>query len=662
MADKLDFMTELARDVDAKKHGQTSSFGTINDFVPRQRQVRESDYDRENDYENTRPFPREAMTQNYQVPPQPAAASYHTGTQPVYQEEPEQETEEYESEPMPAFSTVSEQPGSGMSEQEEMYGSASGNGPSSFHEEERVKIEKPKFQMPVGMIIGLILAAAVIGFLVWFFALRAKIVMPDFVGHNLSEVSSWAAQNKIDSTALARNYEYSVEYDSDVVISQSPEAGSRIKQSTPITLTVSQGPNPDDPVDFPDISNMTLSELNDWKNENKLTKTKISTEYNTTVEKDAVISYELKNVSENDFTRGSTLTIKVSKGPAPAGQVTVENFVGKSFNDVSLWANTKKIKLVRQDVNSETVDSGMVISQTPASGTAMNEGDTLTVTVSKGKGVKIPNLVGYSKEQLEAWTSSKNNTVTVVTNSVYNEAPLGSVIAQGVAPGTILDAGDVLTLTISLYMPILETNSQAWLGKDYLELRAWCDDVNYRGADIQAGEWGEDFQPIYSDEYPTPGQIIKYACYYGTSDIADGCGRPLNNYSRINYQRSLGKKTSQVAITEANLASLQAIINFCDANKMACTFEERELDASHNPFIKAVINGTCYYNNSHFQEIVNKGDSITVYYDSWTPSSTTSSDGSQTQSDQTQSGSNSQQGENQNSNGNSNGSDGSGNN
>ena len=53
---------------------------------------------------------------------------------------------------------------------------------------------------------------------------------------------------------------------------------------------------------------------------------------------------------------------------------------------------------------------------------------------------------------------------------------------------------------------------------------------------------------------------------------------------------------------------------------------------------------------------------ITVYYDSWTPSSTTSSDGSQTQSDQTQSGSNSQQGENQNSNGNSNGSDGSGNN
>ena len=47
MADKLDFMNELAKNVDAKKRGETSSFGTIDDFVPRKRNIPE-----ETEYEN----------------------------------------------------------------------------------------------------------------------------------------------------------------------------------------------------------------------------------------------------------------------------------------------------------------------------------------------------------------------------------------------------------------------------------------------------------------------------------------------------------------------------------------------------------------------------------------------------------------------------------
>jgi hypothetical protein len=171
----------------------------------------------------------------------------------------------------------------------------------------------------------------------------------------------------------------------------------------------------------------------------------------------------------------------------------------------------------------------------------------------------------------------------------------------------------VLLLTISLYMPILETNSRQWLGKDYLELRAWCDQVNSKGVDIQAGEWGEDFQPIYSDEYPTPGQIIKYACYYGTSDLADGCGRPLTANSRINYQRSLGPKTNtRATLTQDHLASAAAIVNFCNTNKMACAYEPK--DMSDGIMVKVKVNGNTYTNKDYFQEVIPAGTHIDVYY------------------------------------------------
>ena len=78
----------------------------------------------------------------------------------------------------------------------------------------------------------------------------------------------------------------------------------------------SDGPDPDELVTFPDIKNMTMDEIQDWIKENKLLKTKVVTEYSTTVEKDMVIKFDLKNISENNFTRGTNLNITVSKGEA----------------------------------------------------------------------------------------------------------------------------------------------------------------------------------------------------------------------------------------------------------------------------------------------------------------------------------------------------------
>lgn len=601
MAEKKDFMAELAKEVDAKKHGRDVKIDTVDDFVPKKRSVRETEYDREEDY--TAPVKKKPETDLDEM---------------VRMEEPKK---------LKTFSDELKD-NSGFDEKE-AYGDP--DSPDSFAEEERVKIEKPKRHLSAGGKILIAAAAVAAAFLIYWFGFAPHIVMQDFVGKDLNSVSAWAKQNKMDAGVVATaTPEYSMEIDKDLILSQSVSAGTKIRKDTPVTFTLSLGPDPDEAVAFPDIRNMTQSEITDWINENKLLKTKVTTQYSTTVESGAVISYDLKNADESSFTRGTTLNIICSKGAAPAGQVTVESWVNKEFAGANGWAASKKLTVNKQETYSDKVDSGLVISQSPEAGQSLEEGGTITFVVSKGKGVTVPNLVGYTKEQLDAWTADKNNDVTVVTKSIYNDAPAGSVISQSINAGTVVDSGTVLELTVSLYLPILQTNSRQWLGKDYLELKAWVDDVNSKGANIQAGEYGADYQPTTSDEYPTPGQITKYSCSYGTSSAGNGCDRPLSLNARIAYQVSTGPKTvatptpaptaepttapSSYALSTSDLADLGKITDFCNNNKMSCSYTAS--DAENDPMVKVSVNGKEYQTGDSFSEVVQEGTKISVTYNS----------------------------------------------
>jgi beta-lactam-binding protein with PASTA domain len=515
MTEKKDFMSTLAQEVEAKKHGQRSKIDSVDDFVSTRKLPKtdaDADYDGEFEVEDG----SQAAAPKAAAPaPQPVAKKASRRPEPEPEEEPEQPQEEVADDAGDEYETE-------------------GN-PDSFSEEKLQKVDKPMLKIKPGVWIALACVVALIGGLVYWFQFAPHITVPDFTGKNISEVATWAKQNKIENSMIATTYEYNFDNAKDIVLSQSKSAGSKIKTDTPLTFTVSNGPDPDEAVAFPDnLKAMTQDEIQSWIDTNKLSKTKITTQYSTSVPSGGVISYDLKSVNENNFTRGTSLSIVCSKGPAPAGQITVDNFVGKTYAEIQTWASSKKITLVKNETYSDTVDSGYIISQSVASGSAMNEGDTLTVVVSKGKGVTIPNLVGYTKDELTAWQSDKNNTVVVVPHSVYNMALEGTVVGQSIDPGTKVDSGTVLTLEVSAYMPILETNSRAWLGKDYLELNKWCDDVNGKGANVLAIQ--KATTPTKT-EYPTPGMITEYYCdgSLSSSSQADGCGRPLGLGARIYY-------------------------------------------------------------------------------------------------------------------------------
>lgn len=559
MAEKRDFMSELANEISEKKNGKLDHIQGVNDYKPKKKPVVEDNVD-----------------DDFDIPSMSTKSpKKETVEEPKY-EEPSEPDEEND----------------GEFDDQEAYGGFNGM-PASYSEEKVVKVDTPKKQ--VSPIAWAILAIAVvgIGFAIYWFKFAPHITLPNFVGKNISEVSTWAKQNKMDSSAIATNEPvYSMDYDKGVVVEQSVAAGKKVKKDTPITFTVSNGPDPDEKIEFPtDITSMTSSEISEWISENKLTKAKIISQYSNTVESGNVISYEVKNGSQEDFTRSTTLNVTCSKGPAPAGQVTVENYVGKLYSEIESWANTKKIVLNKVESFSDSVDKDKIISMDKKAGDTMKEGESMTVVVSKGKGVKIPNLVGYTAEQFEAWKADSSNSVSIVTKSVYNAAPKGSIIAQSLTAGSVVESGEVLELTVSEYLPILETDSRGWLGKDYLALKAQVDEWNSKGASIQAGQYGTVKEKC-SEEFTTPGSIIEYSCTGGTSSTGNGCERPLNLDARISYTISTGGCT--VTPTPTAAPETLKMSNYKNSSDLLVYAEVKGISLSNKVYAEASTKDSWY--------------------------------------------------------------------
>ena len=85
--------------------------------------------------------------------------------------------------------------------------------------------------------------------------------VPDFSGKSLTEVMKWASKNDITMT---QEYEYSDMIDEYHVIAQDVKAGSLIKNTKSITLSIGEGPNPNKMVAIPSMVGWTSEQVLDF--------------------------------------------------------------------------------------------------------------------------------------------------------------------------------------------------------------------------------------------------------------------------------------------------------------------------------------------------------------------------------------------------------------
>ncbi|WP_406167242.1 Stk1 family PASTA domain-containing Ser/Thr kinase [Streptomyces canus] len=247
------------------------------------------------------------------------------------------------------------------------------------------------------LIVAAILLALGLGVGVWYINSGQFTQVPALLTKTEAQ-----ARDRLDEAGLETGkvtYAYSDTVKRGTVISTDPGVGARIRNNDSVSITVSKGPQT---VKVPDVQGDALSNARTRLKAEGLQPGMVTREFSDEVPKGFVISTDPENGTT--LRAGSAIALTVSKG-AP---VDVPDVTGEDLADAraDLTEAGLKVKIATTRVNSE-YDAGQVAKQTPVGDSQAADGDTVTLTISKGpEMIEVPDVTGDSvddaKTDLEA--------------------------------------------------------------------------------------------------------------------------------------------------------------------------------------------------------------------------------------------------------------------
>jgi eukaryotic-like serine/threonine-protein kinase len=195
-----------------------------------------------------------------------------------------------------------------------------------------------------------------------------KTTVPDEKGKSSLE----AVQDLNDAHLRARVVQIPSNEPADTVLAQDPRPGTKVKQGTTVRINVSKGPQP---VTVPDVTGLPFDQASAQL-----------TSQGFKVNRTDVDSSEPANnvlsespVAGTSTTKGSTVTLTVSKGPTTADVPDVTNQDPGTATG-TLEASGFKVQQTQQDVTDPNLDQ-IVVDQDPKGGAQAKQGATVTIVV-----------------------------------------------------------------------------------------------------------------------------------------------------------------------------------------------------------------------------------------------------------------------------------------
>ena len=210
----------------------------------------------------------------------------------------------------------------------------------------------------------------------------------------------------------------------------------------------------------PDVRGMTLDEARTELTSYDLKVGTVEYQASDTVDKDHVIS---QNPDANgSTTSGGTVSLVVSSGEDESNKVEVPSLKGMtSENAQSILTSAGLIASVSETYSDSNDDKGKVISQNPKSGTKVEKGSTVNITVSLGakdEYVEVPNVIGMKKNS--AIAAIKDMGLSVDSSTEESETvPKGRVISQTPNGGS-LKKGETVSIVISSGVPATDPDTE----------------------------------------------------------------------------------------------------------------------------------------------------------------------------------------------------------
>ena len=281
-----------------------------------------------------------------------------------------------------------------------------------------------------------------------------KVTVPDVRG--MSEEDAKALLNKKGLGIQVVTRKESKKYKAGKISKQTPEAGEKVSKHTKIEVVVSSGLVGSKKA-IPDVRGMSETEAQN-ELEDAGFKVTSSFQYDDSVESGKVISTTPEAGTKAE--KGSTVTMLVSQG---SNKKTVPDVRGMA--DATAQSTIKSygfnVGTVTYDY-SDSVEKGMVISQTVEPGTKASAGTSISITVSNGpkpeEKIEVQSFVGQQESALKSWASSKG-LYTNISDSQYSDSyAKGCIISMTPSSGTV-SKGGTISYVISLGSKSQDSNN-----------------------------------------------------------------------------------------------------------------------------------------------------------------------------------------------------------
>lgn len=239
---------------------------------------------------------------------------------------------------------------------------------------------KHKKKMIAAITIGVIvLIAAIVGVVYMFtsgFNTKTH-TLENFVGYSYDEL-----QNSNDyKYEFVAEYRKTDEKDPGIILSQSPEAGSKITEGSTVTLVVAAS---EKDITMPNVYGLTLEMAEQTLKQSELSIFKTMKINSDTVEEGKVIYTDPK---ANSIVSGDQeITIYVSDGPSTTTIETIKvpDVIGLTQSGAKEFLTKYGFTNVTFKEQESSLPKGVVISQSPSVGSSAKADDTIRVIISSG--------------------------------------------------------------------------------------------------------------------------------------------------------------------------------------------------------------------------------------------------------------------------------------
>ena len=155
----------------------------------------------------------------------------------------------------------------------------------------------------------------------------------------------------------------------------------------------------------------------------------------------------------------TTITMYVSMGPDPGALISVPDLSGLTQDAAKAKLESAGLKLGSVSTGSSDKTAGTVIDQSPKSGSQLNMGKTVDITISSGQSmITVPDFKGKNFNDVSN-TQGLNIKEVIVPDS----SPAGTVISQDITKNTKVASGTTVTLSVS--SGVASSSSQSSTGQ-----------------------------------------------------------------------------------------------------------------------------------------------------------------------------------------------------